>query len=131
MKTEKRRRGDFGELAAQRHLKENGYRIIAVGFEAHGYEIDIVAEDKEYIAFVEVKTRRVSPEDATALTRPASAVDAEKRRHIISAARAWLAVHPLPRGKRCRFDVVEVYLDPSAAKEALLRVHHIPGAFTA
>ena len=129
--SEKRQRGDFGELAAQRHLRSNGYRILAVGYEALGYEIDIVAEDKEYVAFVEVKTRRLSPEDATVMTRPASAVDAEKQRHILSAARCWLAAHPLPHKKRCRFDVIEVYLDPRAEVDSLLRVHHIPGAFTA
>ena len=129
--TEKRQRGDFGELAAQRHLKSNGYRILAIGYEAMGYEIDIVVESKEYVAFVEVKTRRIFPDDATVMTRPASAVDTEKQRHIISAARCWLAEHPLPRGRRCRFDVVEVYLDPTASADSLLRVHHIPGAFIA
>lgn len=131
MRNEKRSRGDFGELAAQRHLKNNGYRITAVGYEALGYEIDIVAEDEQHVAFVEVKTRRLSPEDATLLTRPAAAVDLKKQRHIISAARAWLGAHPLPRGKRCRFDVIEVYLDPVAEGDAVICVHHIPGAFTA
>ena len=128
-RTEKRRRGDFGERAACRYLFFRGYRILARGFEANGCEIDIVAKSRKVLAFVEVKTRRLLPESETCLTKPAAAVDREKQRHIISAARAYLGAFP-EKGRQIRFDVIEVYLDPKSEKDKAVRIHHIPSAFT-
>ena len=128
--TIRRMRGDFGENAAAKVLKKNGYRIVERNFTALGYEIDLIAQNREYIAFVEVKTRRIRPETETTMTKPASAVDKEKQKHIISAAKCYLAGHPSLE-RKCRFDVVEVYLDPASPKDAVLKIHHIPGAFRA
>ena len=50
--------GDRGEALAARELKKHGYRILAKNFRsAHG-EIDIIAEDRDVLVFVEVKTRK-------------------------------------------------------------------------
>jgi putative endonuclease len=128
--TPRRRRGDLGERAALRYLRRRGIRILAKNYTAFSHEIDIVAEEREHLLFIEVKTRRLRPEDATVLTKPAAAVDKEKQRHIISAAKCWLATHEIR--KKCRFDIIEVYLDPSLSeKDRVLEIRHIPGAFTA
>ena len=125
-----RTRGDFGEKAAAKFLKKNGYRIISRNFSALGCEIDLIVMDREHLVFVEVKTRRLDPSSETILTKPAAAVDREKQRHVVRAAKCYLAQSE-PCGKKCRFDVVEVYLDPRLERDKVIRIHHIRGAFTA
>ncbi len=49
--------GNYGEDLACIFLKRNGYKIIDRNFRIQGGEIDIIARDKEYLVFVEVKTR--------------------------------------------------------------------------
>lgn len=129
-KTEKRECGEFGERAACRYLFFRGYRILERGFTANGYELDIIARSRSHLVFVEVKTRRLLPESESCLTKPAAAVDKNKQLHILSAARAYLAAFP-QRKRRIRFDIIEVYLDPRHSKSKILKIHHIPAAFTA
>lgn len=128
--TLRRIRGDYGESAAARFLRKNGYRIVERNFSALGCEIDLIVKNREYLAFVEVKTRRLDPDAETTLTKPASAVDREKQRHIVRAAKCYLA-QSAPSGKKCRFDIVEVYLDPKLEQDKVTRIHHIRGAFLA
>lgn len=49
--------GNYGEELACKFLKKNGYKILERNYRIRGGEIDIVAMDKDYLAFVEVKTR--------------------------------------------------------------------------
>jgi putative endonuclease len=128
--TLRRIRGDFGEDAAAKQLKKSGYRVVDKNFTAFGCEIDLIVKNKEYLVFVEVKTRRLDPDSETVFTKPASAVDREKQQHILRAARCYLAAHP-EENKKCRFDVVEVYLDPQSKVDSVIKIHHIPGAFHA
>ena len=60
--TEKRQIGTIGEDAAAKHLKKNKYRILRKNYVALDYEIDIIAENKDFLVFVEVKTRTVGKE---------------------------------------------------------------------
>ena len=48
--------GRRGELAAARHLRKQGLRIIARNFRARSGEIDIVAIEGQTLVFVEVKS---------------------------------------------------------------------------
>ena len=128
MKTEKRRRGDFGERAALFYLLRRFYRVLARNYQADGGEIDLVAKRGGTLIFFEVKTRRLDPETETTLTKPAAAVDRDKRANLIAAARQWLGYHPTTR-KEIRFDVIEVYLDPKKKRDRVLRIHHIRSAF--
>lgn len=50
--------GKLGEDLGCQYLKDNGFKIIEVNFYSHWGELDIVAEKKSVIHFVEVKTRR-------------------------------------------------------------------------
>ena len=50
--TEKRQIGDIGEKASRKYLKKNKYKIVAKNYNTKYGEIDIVAEDKNYIVFV-------------------------------------------------------------------------------
>ena len=71
--------GAKGEKAAAKFLKKNGYRIVKKNFySAHG-EIDIIAENKEYLVFVEVKSRKDVEENFINYRYPAETVDKNKQ----------------------------------------------------
>ncbi len=129
MKNELSRRaiGDLGEELACAYLISQGYTVVARNYTtAHG-ELDIVAEQGEILAFVEVKTRTGFAQ-AKRFGRPAKAVDQAKWEHIFFAAKQYLKEHPHP-GK-LRLDVMEVYLDPADRTQAQKITHYI-GAYRA
>jgi putative endonuclease len=49
--------GDQAEELAASYLRKIGYKILARNYQIRGGEIDIVAEDKDTLVFVEVKAR--------------------------------------------------------------------------
>lgn len=49
--------GNQGESLACDYLKAQGYQILKRNYRIRGGEIDIIAQDKDYLVFVEVKTR--------------------------------------------------------------------------
>ena len=104
--------GRRGEQVAARYLRRKGYDIIARNLHISHEEIDIIAVNKQFIAFVEVKSRTARPEDADRLSAPASAVTYAKQEHLLRAARAYLAQNYVKL--QPRMDVVEVYLTPDA-----------------
>ena len=53
-------KGAAGEVLAARFLRNRGYDILTANYRTRLGEIDIIAADKQYIAFVEVKTRNDS-----------------------------------------------------------------------
>lgn len=120
--------GRFGEDAAAKHLRKNGYRILERNFRASHNEIDIIAENKDTLVFVEVKTRHGSD-----FASPIEAVTPAKQKRTIAAARAYLYKNGC--SKQIRFDVIEVYLERaprfSARALALRSLEHIVDAFGA
>ena len=126
--TELRKLGDFGERAAARALRKDGYKILERNYIADGAEIDIIAKKGGVTAFVEVKTRSVTEGGAPRIEpRPASAVTPKKQRAIIGAAREYLAFHGVDT--RVRFDVVEVYAEGKCPRWRTSEIKHIVGAF--
>lgn len=121
--TPKRLEGNKGEAIAARHIKKEGYKILAKNYVALNHEIDIIAENRDTVIFVEVKTRTVGKENPNE-PRPASAVTPEKQRKIISAAKYYIGEARLK--KRVRLDIVEVYITKEGKKH---KVVHIENAF--
>ncbi len=115
--------GNLGERLAIKFLKKSGYKIKAKNYVAGDIEIDIIAEDRTTVAFIEVKTRTVGHESPRE-PRPASAVTQEKQRKIISASRHYTSRNNL--AKRIRMDVIEVYLNDDKTKNKII---HIENAF--
>ena len=97
MITEKRRRGDMGEDFAAKYLEDKGYEIIERNFNTRLGEIDIVAKDGRYIAFIEVKSRKSIDDAAYAIS------DVSKKR-IAKAAEFFLALHSEYNHYDVRFD---------------------------
>lgn len=114
-------KGAAGEVLAARFLRDKGYSILAANVRSRFGEIDIIACDRQYIAFVEVKTRS---EDA--LYAPREAVTQSKQRRILSTAALYLQNHPTPL--QPRFDVVEV-VTPKGQPMKVLEIDHIMGAY--
>ena len=118
--------GDMGERAARRFLRRAGYRIKARNFRTPHGEIDIIAEDREYIVFAEVKTRQVRRDSR--FGRPADAVNKEKRDRLRYSALYYLRSHP--SGKKQRMDIIEVYKEEKAnGRMKVTDIKHFPAAF--
>lgn len=116
-------KGAAGEILAARFLREKGYTILASNYRCRFGEMDIIAADGSYIAFVEVKTRR-----RDGMYSPREAVTAAKRRRLIHTAALYLAQHP--SALQPRFDVIEVVTAPQAPLQAE-EINHILGAYEA
>ena len=114
--------GTLAERAAALFLEMKGYSVLEMGYRFRGKEIDVVAANGATVAFVEVKFRRTERRGL-----PREAVDARKRSRIVLAARGFIAERGL-RGRRCRFDVVEIRLLRGGL---VLQMEHLVGAFTA
>ena len=118
-KPEHLRRGELGERAARKHLRKLGLKFLTANFRSERGEIDLVFRDADGLVFVEVKSR--SSED---WTRPATAVDARKRRLLSQTALDYLKLLKNPQVK-IRFDIVEVLLQEGEVQE----VRHLPNTF--
>ena len=106
------RLGREGEEAAYWYLREKGFIIVERNYRPVGArtEIDLVGWDGDVLVFVEVKTR--GPQ--TPLF-PEAAVDQEKERHLIAAAREYRRrAHRL--AAPVRFDIVSVLASPEGMK---------------
>ena len=118
--------GRIGEKLAADFLKRNGYKILEKNNRQSHNEIDIIAADKEYIIFVEVKTRTANQDLYLPYGSPASAVTQAKQRRTIQAAQRYLLTAK-SKGRQPRMDVIEVYLEKNTG--AVLKIHHITDAF--
>lgn len=115
------RSGRWGERQAVRYLKARRYDIrgqrVRVG--KHD-EIDILAQLRDIMVFVEVKTRKNE-----AFGRPAAAVNATKRKRLSRAAVHYLRKHKITSGF-IRFDIIEVIGAPGGSPP---EIRHIENAF--
>ncbi|MBQ1231542.1 MAG: YraN family protein [Clostridia bacterium] len=93
--------GDKGEDLTAKYLRERGFIITKRNFHSRYGEIDIIAENAQYILFVEVKTRKNN-----AFVSGFSAVDIHKRRKIIATAEEYLSKSLTEL--QPRFDVAEI-----------------------
>ena len=97
--------GNYGEALAVKYLTNLGYNILDRNFTSKMGEIDIIAEDGEYLVFVEVKYRT-----DTAYGLPFEAVTKAKQRKIKKTAQYYLLRHNA-FDKDCRFDIIDVQGD--------------------
>ena len=105
--------GDAGEEKAVAYLKKHKYKIIKCKYTCKIGEIDIIAEYKDFVVFVEVKYRK---DDS--FGRPAEAVNSAKQHKIRRMAESYMLkfrVNKIPR-----FDVIEILGE---------EINHIEGCF--
>ena len=126
--TYKKTVGKRGEELAAQYLESQGFAVTARNFRVAHDEIDIIAENDQYIVFVEVKTRTQVANPAYG--RPAAAVTAKKRFRLARAAEAYIKAHK--SDKFYRFDVIEVLLcHDRVTGEGRYRLNHMKGVFGA
>ena len=118
--------GKLGEDSAVRFLRNHGYRIIGQNVYVGHREVDIIAENEDYIVFAEVKTRRQLPNSNNPFGTPGEAVNSRKRSLLVSAAEEYL--YSNPTDKSPRIDVIEVYVSPVSAEYKVEDIRHYENA---
>lgn len=113
--------GAWGEAEAAEYLRRKRYRILAVNFRCRVGEIDLIAADRHYLAFVEVKLRK----DAE-FAQAREFVDRRKQSRIRATAALYLARNPT--GLQPRFDVIEIYA-PEGMNTKNPTINHLEDAF--
>ncbi len=119
MSEERQRLGRWGEEQAVRHLRRQGWKILAQNLRTPVGELDIVARSRRTLVFVEVKTR-----STTAFGTPQEAVGPTKQRQILRAAQ-WFLAGQRDLGLQPRFDVIAVL----ARGTGECQIEHIENAF--
>lgn len=126
--------GRFGENIAEKLLRKKGYKILGRNYRVGKNEIDIIAENKEYTVFVEVKTRSEHCVYGFEYGNPADAVDIPKQRRTAAAADAYLYKRNGydEHDRMVRFDIIEVYLRHRrfSTRPSVIKVEHIEDAFS-
>jgi putative endonuclease len=97
--------GILGEKIASDYLKKRGYRILEANYRCREGEIDLVARNKDYLVFIEVRTKR-----SLAFGTPEESITAAKREKLRTVAAHYQQNHDsLPQ--LWRIDVVAIELD--------------------
>ena len=97
--------GKLGEEAARKFLKKRGYRIRETGFRCRRGEIDIVAQKKDYLVFVEVRTK-----SNLDFGTPEESITQSKKERLIASALTYTTTHENLPPLWC-IDVVAIELD--------------------
>ena len=122
---DKKKQGHKAELLVANYLRSKGCIIAKMNYHSRFGEIDIIAESRKTVAFVEVKQR-----SENALFTPAEAVDARKQHKIILTANDFLRKANLSE-LQPRFDIAEVYFSKTADGKTKYKIHYIKNAFQA
>ena len=112
--------GSAAEDRAVRFLKEHGYLILDRNYRFGHTEIDIIAKEKDYLVFIEVKYRKTAVKG-----HPLAAVGQDKQQRISAAALQYMLRHGYGLNSPCRFDVLAFL-----GEEALLVKDAFPFRFT-
>jgi putative endonuclease len=112
---EKKELGKRGEDLALRFLKRSGYKIIERNYVCKMGEMDIIAQEKDTLVFVEVKTRT-----SMDFGPPQLAVNPTKQMQLSKVALNFLK-EKKREDVKARFDVVAIVLRPTGEEIELIR----------
>ncbi len=112
--------GILGEQVAADYLQKKGYRIIDRNYRCRNGEIDLVAEQSEYLVFVEVKSRY----DGKSNINPLISMTKAKCNRLRLLGKIYLAKNDF-RKKQPRFDVIGIKF----RDEKDYTIEHIENAF--
>lgn len=118
---DKRLLGKWGEALAAEYLRKKKYRLVAVNYYTRFGEVDIIAEKRGVLAFVEVKLRKNND-----FASAREFVSPSKCDKIKMCAELWLSKNPTK--SQPRFDVIEIYAPDGMNGRA--DIEHIENAFT-
>ena len=95
-------KGKLWEIQTAKYLRKHRYKLLSVNYRTRFGEIDLIASNKKYICFVEVKQR-----DENSIAKPSEFVDSSKQSKLAASAKLYLASNKTDL--QPRFDVAEVY----------------------
>ena len=113
--------GAWGEAIAAEYLRKKRYKIVAAGYRCRFGEIDLIAQNKQTLVFVEVKLRKNADFAAAR-----EYVNRAKQDRIRITASMYLAQNPTKL--QPRFDVIEIYA-PEGAETKKPEITHLEGSF--
>lgn len=111
--------GNEGEDIAAAYLESKDWLILDRNYFFEKAEVDIVATDRNYIIFIEVKSR-----SSTYFGRPEEFVTPQKEANIKKAAEAWVYERKMETAV-VRFDVISIVQSGNEAPE----ITHFEDAF--
>lgn len=113
--------GAWGESLAAAYLQKKKFKIIASGYRCRFGEIDLIAADKKYLVFVEVKLRKTN-----SFANAKDFVDYHKQNRLRTTAELYLSQNPTILTPR--FDVIEIYA-PEGVNTLKPEIYHLEEAF--
>ncbi len=113
--------GAWGESLAADYLRKKRYKIVAMNYRCRFGEIDIIAQNREYLIFAEVKLRK-----SAKFAAASEFVDRFKQERLRSTAELYLSENPT--SLQPRFDVIEIYA-PEGVETKKPLIYHLEDAF--
>ena len=113
--------GQWGEEQVAKKLRRDGWTVVARNFRCRMGELDIIAKNGTFLAFVEVKLRKDDRFGSAC-----EAVTTSKQRKLRAVAQYYLVSHPTKL--QPRFDVAEVYA-PRGVRTETPAIYYIENAF--
>lgn len=110
--------GNTGENLAKEFLLKKGFSIRDCNWHFSHLEIDIIAENKDYIIFCEVKTR-----SSNKVGEPEEFVSRQQQQNVIRAANFYMNMKNCK--KEVRFDIISILMTTEKTD-----IKHIEGAFS-
>jgi len=106
--------GQLGERIAKKYLQDKGYRIMDENYKNKYAEVDLIADNKDILVFVEVRTR-ITEQFGT----PEDSINRNKMKKLIRNAEAYVARRRY--SKKHRIDAVCIVLNK---ERELSRIDH-------
>ena len=113
--------GAWGEALAAEYLRKKRFALVAAGYRCRFGEIDLIARNRKYLVFVEVKLRKTA-----GFAAAAEYVDRRKQDRIRATASLYLSQNPT--NLQPRFDVIEIYA-PDGTATVVPEIIHMEDAF--
>lgn len=110
--------GSYGEELAVKHLVKKGYKILTRNWRFQKGEIDIIALDKEWLVFVEVKTRSTID-----FGNPEEFISTRQQKMIVNTAHQFIVDND--RQEESRFDAIGIVIQ----NNKVVQIDHIEEAF--
>jgi len=107
-----------GESLAAAHLQEKGYKIRHRNWTTGKLEVDIIAENNDYVVFAEVKTRTEGY-----YGNISDLVPTDKQKLLVRAADSYIRIYDI--NKESRFDLIIIV----ASGQSIEIKEHIEDAF--
>ncbi|MFS1513217.1 YraN family protein [Chengkuizengella sp. SCS-71B] len=114
--------GQTGEQLAVHYLKTNNYHVKEINWRCRLGEIDIIAYEKDFLVFLEVRTRR----DIGRFGTPNESINYKKQQKVRLASQVFLQQNNKLNAK-IRFDAICILLNKEG--DSLLSLDHIKNAF--